>query len=413
MKKILTILLALSILCGGASAQQVKVADMEALSGETVSLAIQIDTEGGSYTGMEFDILFPVAGFSTTGHAVNTTSGWDGAFTIGDVGGVGIENLARCALLSYTDTPLSGEGIQSVGTVEFTVDANMSQGEYIVKLTNITLIGDGRSPVQETTFQLNVVNVHTVVLDENSTEAPEASGGAVNVKIRRTITAGNWSTICLPFAMTNDQVQAAFGDDVELADFTGYEAEEDGGGDIVGITVNFVDVVTPAIEANHPYIIKVSSPVSEFTVEDVEVEPMESPQVSFGYTTGKGKNTVYHPSDFTGTYVADFDFYNNATSYPLFLNGNNFYYATENTRHMKAFRGYFDFDDYLAEAEGAAVKMAINLDGLQTAVNEIVNDISSDEKWYDLSGRRISNRTGASLLPKGIYIVNGKKTIIR
>ena len=82
--------------------------------------------------------------------------------------------------------------------------------------------------------------------------------------------------------------------------------------------------------------------MTEFTVDGVEVAPEASPQVSFGTTTGKGKNQVYHPKDFNGTYVADFDFYNDAASYPLFLNGNKFYYATENTKHMKAFRAYFD-----------------------------------------------------------------------
>ena len=50
--------------------------------------------------------------------------------------------------------------------------------------------------------------------------------------------AGEWSTICLPFDMTAEQVQTAFGDDVALGDFTGYDVAKENNV-IVGITINF------------------------------------------------------------------------------------------------------------------------------------------------------------------------------
>ena len=40
-------------------------------------------------------------------------------------------------------------------------------------------------------------------------------------------------------------------------------------------------------------------------------------------------------------------------------------------------------------------------------IDEIVNSKSSNSKWYDLQGRRVSNPT------KGLYIVNGKKVVIK
>lgn len=54
---------------------------------------------------------------------------------------------------------------------------------------------------------------------------PEAAEG-VNVRVKRTIKANEWSTLVLPFAMTAEQVKSAFGNDVQLADFTGVETEE-------------------------------------------------------------------------------------------------------------------------------------------------------------------------------------------
>lgn len=72
-----------------------------------------------------------------------------------------------------------------------------------------------------------------------------------NVRVRRTIKAGEWNTICLPFAMTAEQVKGAFGNDVQIGDFNDYEFD----GDV--ISVKFRNAT--AIEANHPYIIKVAT----------------------------------------------------------------------------------------------------------------------------------------------------------
>jgi len=72
--------------------------------------------------------------------------------------------------------------------------------------------------VDEVTTMITVVEPQDsrVVLDETSTTAPKASNGAVDVLVKRTIKANEWSTICLPFTMTETQVKTAFGDDVRI-----------------------------------------------------------------------------------------------------------------------------------------------------------------------------------------------------
>ena len=297
-----------------------------------------------------------------------------------------------------------------VAQVTVNVASTMEAGAYAISLRNIKM-GATSKPEEGTNIDEIVSTVtvaiqnYDVLLDENSTDAIEDANG-VTVKVMRTIKAGNWSTIVLPFAMTEAQVKTAFGDDVQLGDFTGYDTTKEGD-EVVGITVNFDDVT--AIEANHPYIIKVSDKVTEFTVDGVTIEPEDNPSVSFGTTTGKGKNAVYHPKDFNGTYVADFDFYNDATSYPLFLSGNKFYYATDKTMHMKAFRAYFDFDDYLAEAEGTTSRVTMNFNSEASGINDTNHETTTNNRYYDLQGRRIGN----SQLKKGLYIRNGKKEIIK
>ena len=93
---------------------------------------------------------------------------------------------------------------------------------------------------------------------------------------------------------------AAFGDDVQLADFTGCDVDDTTG----DIRVNFSDVT--AIEANHPYIIKVSEPVTEFFADGVDITPEEEPYIDRDEeTTGSGRNKKTTYNSFIGTYVAE------------------------------------------------------------------------------------------------------------
>ena len=128
----------------------------------------------------------------------------------------------------------------------------------------------------ETAVTVTEASEYDVVLYETSTTAPVASNGEVNVLVKRTIKANEWSTICLPFDMDATQVKAAFGNDVQLADADSYETTEDGG-DIVGINIKFNNAT--AIEANHPYIIKVSSAITSFVVDGVTVAPADKERI--------------------------------------------------------------------------------------------------------------------------------------
>lgn len=396
MKKVFISLMTFFAVSGVASAQEVKVENLEAFPGETVSMLMYIDTNGGSYTGMEFDIQFPQAGFTTNG-GVNKVQDWSPTIAIGKVGQLG-ENMARCGVqdMNSGGTPMPDvEGLRPFLSVNITVADNMALDDYTVSLENITLIEKtGRVPVSDCQFTLSVVNVKTIILDENSTTAPAAATG-VNVKVLRTINAGNWSTIVLPFDMDENQVKAAFGDKVQIKNFTGYEFDEDA--DIVN--VNFEDVSPLAIAKNHPYIIKVKENISEFVVEGVDIAPTEQPMVNVG--TGTKKRTI---KAFVGTYVADFDFYNESNNIPLFLSGNQFWYASEDTQTMMAFRGYFDFCDVPEYAEEGQSRFVLNFDK-QTGINNVTTQ--QEGEYYNLNGLRVETPS------KGIFIKDGKKVVVK
>lgn len=297
-----------------------------------------------------------------------------------------------------------------VMTFAVAVSESMVPGSYTITLKNMEVTN---YETQQRASDLRKVELETpisvesnyVFLDEDSTGSIIASDGIVDVRVKRTINANSWSTICLPFAMTAEQVKEAFGEDVELADFTGVETEEDDAENTIGITVKFQTATE--IEANHPYIIKVSEAVDMFTVDGVIIDPAEDLQVdcdeyTYTYKIGKKTYTETVYNSFIGTYVSQTQVPDKA----LFISDNKFYYSTGSTV-IKGFRGYFDFYVWLSEVDGdSEVKMVFNVDGTTTSINEMEEGQPSNDKWYDISGRRVVKPA-----QRGLYIVNSKKVM--
>ena len=277
---------------------------------------------------------------------------------------------------------------------------DLAEGEYPITIlagskiagtiTGYTTGNDGKDvvingedqPLSEPIVSKLIIN-DRVNLYETATSAPKRQNG-VNVLVNRTIKAGEWSTICLPFAMTGGQVTLAFGADVEFADYVDYEITENG--DIIEqIDVQFesFDATEDGLAQHHPYLIKVSKDIKQFTADGVNIGTKAAP------TNG----------EFYGTYVTkDLD----ETS--VFLSGNKFWYSTGSTT-IKGFRGFFMFDDVLSEFYPAEIKMT--LDGT-TKITSIDNEKSNDV-IYNVNGIKMGN--DMNRLNKGIYIVNGKKII--
>ncbi len=402
MKKTFLSLLALCTLCGAASAQTVTVSDVEALPGETVAFSLSL--QGGkadTYISLQFDVNFPSTGFSTTGDY--TLSGqWKNAMSVvGDVDASGVATIP----VSSAET-ITGSDVDNLLSVYFTVADDVPLGDYDVMLSGITFGYNmtDKDVAPDVTFTVHVVEAHTIVLDENATTMPEDAEG-VNVRVLRTIQAGKWSTICLPFAMTEEQVKAVFGNDVELADFTSWSSEEDDDGDIVSISIGFTNVTE--LEANHPYIIRTGTDISGFSLEGVDIEVEEEPMVQVGKKKAER-------GFFTGTYTANTPVPENN----LFLSDNKFWYSTGLTK-MKAFRGYFELYDVLTEAESAGSRITLSFGGEVTGIRKSPETLVPAEsepmgKVYDLQGRMVNRQSLVNgQLKKGVYIRNGRTTGIR
>ena len=388
MRKVFLSLLLMFTIHGASVAQTLTVEDVEALPGTTGKYVLKINVGDGEYTGFQFDIQYPATGFSTpsTGKSTVNASWIGGSINPGDL----TDGKGRVSALSMSNDLIPTGDIE-IGTVSFNVADDVSLDEYEVTISNFEFLsGTTRTPVSNVTFKVKVVNALTIILDDTSTTLPENATG-VNVVVKRTIKANDWSTICLPFEMSEEQVKAAFGDDVELADFTRWSSEEDDDGNIVSINIDFTDVTE--IEANHPYIIKVTETISKFNVDGVDIEVDEEPVVQVGK---KKAERGY----FTGCYVANTEVPENN----LFLSENKFWYSKGLTK-MKAFRGFFELADVLTAVEEVGSRIAMSFDNQAEGIKETSNLKSQSSNLYDLQGRRVV-KPG-----KGLYIQNGRKVI--
>ncbi len=198
----------------------------------------------------------------------------------------------------------------------------------------------------------------------------------VDVVLTRSITADKWSTICLPFAMTSEQITTAFGAGVQVAELTSGDAS----------TLTFSTVT--AMEANKPYAIKVTSAFSSATIENVTIAEATPTQSISNW-------------NFVGNYST-------GTSIPVgsyFFGNNRLYQASASTKNMKPFRAYFTYTG----GGSSAPELNFVIDDMETTGVNDVNRKMSDVKneFYNLNGQRVNKPM------KGLYIVNGKKVVIK
>lgn len=290
--------------------------------------------------------------------------------------------------------------------------SKLDPGEYPIKIVNETHLSkfnEGDEPsiqfTQEITSKLVITN--EVVLDELATEYPTEYTG-VNVRVKRSFTLDQWNTFCLPVAMDETTCKSVFGENVDIAEFDGYDFTAE----TQHISVKFYHV--KEIKANTPVIIKIASADTktydadkkEFTLTNVNITPAVADQVK----TEVGNGTM------VGTYTDGTKLYENVSYGPysftvqyVFLSGDNFYYATAKTKPMKGLRAYFYFkDDGNTPLNAAGVKFNFVVDDEPTAINGISSVEKVADGVYTVSGQKV-NESSLEILPKGVYIVNGKK----
>ena len=203
------------------------------------------------------------------------------------------------------------------------------------------------------------------------------------VKLNRTLVANKWNTLCVPFAISEEEIKANFGEGTLVEKF---EA-------VNGNAVNFADATS--IEAGVPYLIKPTVAGTTYTFNGKEVSADAPKAEGNADVTFQG---IYSPTDIT----------NNGTVKAAGVTEDGKVLFVNAGSHTKAFRCFFTISD---NASITPAMLKISIKGVETAINSIVmgNNNAADNAIYNLQGQRVNGNS----LAKGIYIKNGKKFAVK
>lgn len=248
--------------------------------------------------------------------------------------------------------------------------------------------------------------------------APGEATDYAAIDIKRTLKAGQWNTLTLPFNMTESEVESTFGNGTQLIILD--KAEINGS----AANLHFIYHERQNILAGYPYLIKPTKTedISSFTVSNKWIDPMiAQTEINCGDYTAKGT-----PEYSTATVTNET---NNTSGYSvtykegdIFMSdGNGKLYVSAGKSYGKGYRSYIEKNNN-GKAAAKSITMSFtgvednNEHGTTTSIDftELSHDALPEIKAggvYNLNGQRVAETTSG--LPKGIYIANGKKIIIK
>lgn len=250
-----------------------------------------------------------------------------------------------------------------------------------------------------------------LVLDEDETLDDNRSLTKATMVFHRTFTKGTWNSLILPVDMTADQVTAAFGKDTKLAKFDKYDEN----------WIYFSPVVPDAngnmLEANIPYIIYPTSQPDyvnrNYNVGSDKEKHIDGPVYTVTGIDYKGQPTEMKCKD-TGSSTTGMTHYGSyvyrqevpAKSYML-SKGDMVH--TSKVHNVKSYRSWLE---ETTPSEKTLQLKVSDSDNSTTGIKVIEEAPQNANAVYNVNGMRM-NSSNTDNLPKGVYIINNKKVVIK
>ena len=302
-----------------------------------------------------------------------------------------------------------------------------------------------------------------LILDEDQTDAgyikaqaPEMDENATlqksEVYLHRTMNPGKWNSLVLPINLNVGQVMRIFGNQVRVSEFKGaIDANHPQRIIFEPIKADQTDPDAIAIEAGKLYLVKPTADggmptnqeekelkyngqttkfTSYYTIAGVTFK--KKSEIGDNDYSDRVRGTEGNESwgesnapqvQFVGTYVKCFDDNNQIPVNSYVLNGNNlggtqglWYYRTVKTK-TKGFRGWLETIGDRPSKGGLEYEIEGVVDqvnGDATAIDGIEAEQQHNANIYNLNGQLVrQGATSTEGLPSGLYIVGGKKVVVK
>lgn len=248
-------------------------------------------------------------------------------------------------------------------------------------------------------------NLPNVTLDGNADNTTTIDGLEVNNQYNvtlknRSFRSGKWYTVVLPFSVSQKQMKNVFGKDVKVLHYN----------NVTGTTLNLFEHYYQMIVGGTPVLVKPAQDVTNPVFNNVTLTSKEVVDIDYtGFKCTGSWDNVDFPE------------------YSYFIDAKtNSYYLFDPTKvaagqkpHAGAFRTWIISS---SNNPSTAAKLTMRINGIEdnsetTAIwNAVIgNDDNAEvasKGIYSLSGQKM-NVIDTRSLAKGIYIVNGKKYIVK
>lgn len=251
-----------------------------------------------------------------------------------------------------------------------------------------------------------------LVLDEDETLDDSRNLTKATMVFHRTFTTGKWNSLILPVDMTADQVKAAFGADAKIARFNRLKdnwiyfspVEPDADGNM--------------LKANIPYIIKPTrqpdSVNRNYNVGSGKEKHIDGPVYTVTGIYYGGQPTEMKCKDtgsLTNTGMTHYGSYVYRQEVPAksYMLSKGDMVHTSKVHNVKSYRSWLE---ETTPSEKTLQLKVSDSDNSTTGIKVIEEAPQNANAVYNVNGMRM-NSSNTDNLPKGVYIINNKKVVIK
>ena len=307
---------------------------------------------------------------------------------------------------------------QETGTLKLGVNKKGTEGRVYVDNFGLYFIGNNEIGLDA--YQRDVNKV-----DQNKYQQQYP------FHLSRKFVLNAWNAITLPCDVTGSQIMETFGDDAKLCKLEGVNPQNKD--QILFSTVDLFDNYdTPAIVHGECYLIWVTKgpviPEGEkytFLVKKENDPEQTSQDMVFPYGNIYTITGVSCPDGMLTPAENTVTTEDGKLSYTYFYHrpddapANSYVMSAGKMYHIpNAWTGLLGTCWYITDLTTSSNSkvMAIEGEGGTTDINGIVTEVPGDkamEGVYNINGQKVADGTSLKNLPKGIYIMNGKKYVIK
>lgn len=353
-----------------------------------------------------------------------------------------VETFSDWSILGANVITLGDKGYIFINPKSDYDEVVITQGEGVKALNNLAVYGlylrndkdgDGTPDDDELAedCKQDLVFQETVHLSEKSQKKYKKN---LTMYFQRSFVEGEWNSLIMPVNLTKAQFDEAFGSDAKLAKAN--KVYDSNGNLVIGFNLVEEDkdnVNRAYLAANTPYIIYIGKKATTQDITTIDAGPISGEiykvdnslaagGVTFTYDDDKATYPIEQnfPVDqaittkwgmtdlkFIGSYVN----HQNLEASNYIWNNGALYYLTQNNHWMKGYRCWLA-PTWNGSATGNAKLLTFGFGNGETTGIDMpsMGNTSGSTKVYNLNGQRVDNMLGVQ---PGIYIVNGKKVVVK